>query len=441
MAKYKLLKAQEQFLEVPHSYKRDIAVYQGGYGSGKTWCGSLLGILLARKYPGCVGLVGAKEYELLKNTTMVEYFNHLDGFGYKKGKHYKYNKTDKIITFNNGSKILFKGLDDPEKIKSLNLHWAEIEEMSQVKDASFKQVLARLRATAKPEWEDFKYRLFGHTNPQPDKGWVYTRFVEKKEKDYRIIFAPTSENIYLPEHFVESLKGDYDPEYFRINVLGEFGDYASGLIVKNFTDENIRHLAYNKDVPLHITCDFNVDPMCWVLAHKDDKSAFFFDEIVIENTTTSKTIAEFIRRYPDHESDIIINGDASGDNRNVASEYTNYIIMRKALIAHGYDPKKIKFALRKFNPLIKNRVHAFNAKVKNASGGVNLFVDKKCKWFLYNIHNLKYKPGTSDIDTPTHHQLKSERESKFLGHPFDAGSYLIEYYFPVQKLDVKEFKK
>lgn len=433
MVRYKLLKAQKQFIEVPHSYKRDVAIYQGGYGSGKTWCGSLLGITLARKYPGCRGLVGAKEYELLKNTTLVEYFNHLDAFGYKRNVHYKYNKTDKIIKFNNGSEILFKDLEDPEKIKSLNLHWAEVEEMSQIKDASFKQLLARLRATVKPEWGDFRYRLFGHTNPQPDKGWVYKRFVEKKEKDYRIIFAPTSENIYLPDHFVDSLKNDYDPEYFRINVLGEFGDYASGLIVKNFTDENVRSLTYQKNLPIHITCDFNVDPMCWVIAHKDDatKRVFYFDEIVIENTTTSKTIQEFIRRYPDHQGDIIINGDASGDNRNVASEQTNYIIIKRALEAHGYDPKKIKFHLRKYNPLIKNRIYAFNAKVKNANGGVSLFVDPKCKWFLYNIYNLKYKPGTSEIDTPTHYQLKTERESKFLGHPFDAGSYLVEYYFPI----------
>ena len=44
--KYNLLKAQREFLEIPHDYNIDIACYQGGYGSGKTFCGSLLGILL-----------------------------------------------------------------------------------------------------------------------------------------------------------------------------------------------------------------------------------------------------------------------------------------------------------------------------------------------------------------------------------------------------------
>ena len=58
--KYRLLEAQRKFLEIPHDYSLDVAVYQGGYGSGKTFAGSLLGILLALKFAGIRGLVGAQ---------------------------------------------------------------------------------------------------------------------------------------------------------------------------------------------------------------------------------------------------------------------------------------------------------------------------------------------------------------------------------------------
>ena len=61
---YQLLDKQTEFLQVPHNQELDVAIYQGGFGSGKTWAGALLGISLARKYPGCRGLVGAKEYSL-----------------------------------------------------------------------------------------------------------------------------------------------------------------------------------------------------------------------------------------------------------------------------------------------------------------------------------------------------------------------------------------
>lgn len=442
MAQYDLLDKQREFVNIPHDYELDVAMYQGGFGSGKTWCGSLLGIMLARKYPGSVGFVGAKEYELVRKTTLESYLEHLGALNYKIGKDYTYNKQDKVITFSNGSKILFSQLDDPEKIKSLNLHWAEIEEASQIKYSSFKQLIGRVRKEVNPKWKNFRYRIFGHTNPQPNKDWIYKKFVEEKKPNYRLIIAPTTNNTYLPEHYVKEMKDAYDPEYYRINVLGEFGDYSSGLIVKGFTDKNIANLKYNEHLPLHLSCDFNVDPMCWVVAHKDKETAYIIDEIVIENTTTLQCINEFIRCYPNHKSEIIINGDASGDNRSTQSEYTNYAIMRNELIKYGQKTNQknyinIKFGLRDFNPPVQNRIQAFNSRVRNANGEVRLLIDKKCKWTLFNINNLCYKEGTRIVDVPTITTIKKDRDSKFLMHPFDAASYFVEFYWAIKTIKKK----
>lgn len=87
---YKLLKSQREFLEIPHDYTLDVAVYQGGYGSGKTFSGSLLGILLALKFPGIRGLVGAQTYTLVRDTTLQTYFEHLDNFGFVEGNEYEW---------------------------------------------------------------------------------------------------------------------------------------------------------------------------------------------------------------------------------------------------------------------------------------------------------------------------------------------------------------
>ena len=197
MVNYKLLKKQKEFIEIPHNYPLDVAIYQGGFGSGKTWCGSLLGILLAHKYAGSRGLVGAKEYELVRKTTLVTYLEHLEQLGYVENQDYFYNKVDKVIKFKNNSEILFSQLDDAERFKSLNLHWAEIEEASQIDDSSFKQLLGRLRNTYRNEsWHDFRYRLFGHTNPQANKDWIWQRFVQDKKPNYRLIIAPTTDNTF-----------------------------------------------------------------------------------------------------------------------------------------------------------------------------------------------------------------------------------------------------
>ena len=425
---YKLLKAQREFLEIPHDYSLDVAVYQGGYGSGKTFAGSLLGILLALKFPGIRGLVGAQTYTLVRDTTLQTYFEHLDNFGFTEGKDYDWSSSLQKLTFKNGSEILFRHFDEPNKLKSLNLGFVEIEEMSDIPYDTFKMLLGRMRQKVKKSWKDFTYRIFGHTNPETCRGWVYKTFKENKSPNYRLISAPTTQNIYLPKGFCDELKKVYDEQYYNIFVLAQNGEYNNGLVIKDFSDENIKEITYQPEMDLHISCDFNVDPMCWVFAHKTDDKVFYFDEIAMENTTTAKACDEFYRRYPNHKGKIIVNGDASGDNRSCTSEYTNYVIINKKLLQFGYD---VEIQIKAFNPPIKNRIMAFNSKVRSANGEVCLFVDKKCEKLLYNIYNLKYKEGSSKIDIPTYQQIKQSKELKFLPHPMDAASYLVDFYWPI----------
>ena len=125
---------------------------------------------------------------------------------------------------------------------------------------------------------------------------------------------------------------------------------------------------------------------------------------------------------------MIINGDASGDNRTCTSEYTNYVIIKKKFLSCGYD---VEIMIKAFNPPIKNRVAAFNAKVRNANGDIGLYISQKCEKLLYNIKNLKYIEGSSKIDVPNYRQIKQSKELKFLSHPFDAASYLVDFYWPI----------
>lgn len=432
---FELLPAQKEFFLIPESNNtnRDVALYQGGYGSGKTWSGSLIGICLCLKYAGIRGLVGAQTYTLVRDTTLQQYIDHLDSMGMIEGVHYEYKKAKDKLQFRNGSEILFRHLQEPNKLKSLNLGFVELEEMSDTPESTFKMLLSRLRQTIKPEWEamGFKYRMFGHTNPEASKGWIYKYFVEQKPDNYRLIQAPTTQNKYLAKDYVESLKEIYDPEYYRINVLGEFGDYTSGLVVKNFTADNVADLHYQEDADLHLTWDFNVDPMSCILAHRYGGKVFFFDEVVLENATTQDTIKEVIRRYPNHKGAIFINGDASGDNRSTQSEWSNYVIIRNELRRH-YQHNHIHLHVRPFNPRIKHRIASFNAMVVDCYGIRKIYIDKKCEKLLYNIYNLKYKVGTGEVDVPSFAQIKNDNSLKFLEHPFDAASYLVEYYYPIR---------
>ena len=85
------------------------------------------------------------------------YKEHLNNLGIK----YDYNEQKQVLKFPNGSKILFRHFEEPDKLKSLNVGFIEIEEMSDIPESTFNMLLGRLRQTRRPEWGKFVYRLFG----------------------------------------------------------------------------------------------------------------------------------------------------------------------------------------------------------------------------------------------------------------------------------------
>ena len=133
-------------MEIPHDYTLDVAVYQGGYGSGKTFAGALLGILLALKYPKIKGLVGAQTYTLVRDTTFTQtYFEHLESMGFTQDEDYFWSTSEQKLSFYNGSEILFRHFDEPNKLKSLNLGFVEIEEMSDIPYDTFKIFACKIK--------------------------------------------------------------------------------------------------------------------------------------------------------------------------------------------------------------------------------------------------------------------------------------------------------
>lgn len=431
---YKLLPAQRKFFEIPHEYGTDVALYQGGFGSGKTFSGSLLGILLALKYPGIRGLVGAQTYTLLRDTTLHTYFEHIE----KMGIQVNHVKSENKLVFDNGSEILFRHLEEDDKLKSLNLGFVEIEEMSDTPYATFKMLLGRLRQDKRPEWKNFRYRLFGHTNPEVSRGWIYENFVKNPKKNYRRIIASTIENTYLPKEYIETMRDSYNEDYFNMYVLGNDIDYAQGLVTKHFNNDLqvLDTLKVNPKFPIHITCDFNIDPMCWYICQHYDNNVYVLKEIVNCNTTTSlsaKIVSEILTGYENH--DIIINGDASGNYSKTTG--TDYIILRNELIRCGF--KKVDVRVMNKNPGIEWRISCWNNMIYGPDKKHHVFIHPSCKYLIYNIETLETEPGGSRPKKISTGKLKSDDLAKYLGHPIDAVSYLICLYYPIKDIRLSQF--
>jgi phage terminase large subunit-like protein len=105
------------------------------------------------------------------------------------GVQYDLQKTDLIATLQNGSQIVFGGVDDKERTeKLLGLEFATVyfNECSQIPSASVDMVLTRLAQKAQSEIKGkppapLKLRAYYDCNPPSKAHWTYRRFVQKQD--------------------------------------------------------------------------------------------------------------------------------------------------------------------------------------------------------------------------------------------------------------------
>ena len=404
--------------------KRYIAL-TGGRSSGKSWV--LAHFFLEKLMHEKSDLLCTREHQNSISESNYKLFCNIIS---------KYNlpyeiQATKIISKLTKSKIIFVGLSDitADNIKSYeDFKYVWMEEAQKISKRSWEV----LNPTIRKE----NSQIFLSMNPEVphSKHPIMSELLTIFKDETLHIHANYTSNPFCSDDVVkiaEQLKiHKYDD--YKYVWLGIPPEQGLNSVVKHFTQDNIKECKHIETLPLYLTCDFNVDPMMWCVAHKTEDKVFFIDEIVIENTSTNEAIQEFITRYGNHKGAIIVNGDASGDYRSTQSERSNYIIIKNALERHF--KKHIKVDIKKHNPPIIQRIQAFNNMVLNDTGQRNLIVSPKCEKLLYNIDNLKFKPGTSQIDTPTIQQFKQDKDTKFLGHIFDAASYLVDFYFGVKRI-------
>jgi len=97
--------------------------YVGGLGAGKTTAGAMRAILRAVEHPGSLGVIGAPTYPMLRDASARTFFALLP-----EPLIASYNKTEGHLLLRNGSEILFRSLDAPDRLRGLNLAWFWLDE-------------------------------------------------------------------------------------------------------------------------------------------------------------------------------------------------------------------------------------------------------------------------------------------------------------------------
>ena len=113
----------------------------GGAGSGKSWAVALHILRLAYSQKDKSILVTRKTLPSLRITAYKLILDLLKKYDLP----YELNKSEMVITTPTGSQILFKSLDEPEKIKSAEFNYIWVEECTEITIDDFRQLNLRLR--------------------------------------------------------------------------------------------------------------------------------------------------------------------------------------------------------------------------------------------------------------------------------------------------------
>ena len=198
-------------------YSHRIEVYYGGAGSGKSYGATQKVYLKALKFKRKV-LVIRKIQRTIKDSIWSLIITHLHSSGYYEAC--KINRSDFEIELPNGSIFIFKGLDDPEKIKSIDgITDIVIEEATELTEDDFTQLNLRLRALVD------NLQIYLMFNPISKKNWVYDYFfVRELPLNIKVVKTTYMDNKFLNEEYRQELERlkDRNPAYYRIYCLGEF---------------------------------------------------------------------------------------------------------------------------------------------------------------------------------------------------------------------------
>jgi len=368
--------------------------------------------------PGRTGLLGAPTYPMLREATMATLLEILD----RNKIRYEHNKAENtLVLVDSGSKIVFRPVDDYERLRGTNLAWFGLDELTYCSEEAWLRLEARLR-------DPLATYLCGFAVWTP-KGydWVYRKFIKHPAPGHETVLAQPKENRFVlaknPEYY-EHLKNTYDEKFYAQEVLGEYLSMAGGRVYWAFDQkEHVGAVSLNPGLDVLWALDFNVEPMSSVIVQVgDDGTVRVLDEIVLHNATTYSACEAFWERYPRTRGEVQIYGDASGFQRQT-SGFTDYQMVEKWFRENthvgvsNHSPKS--------NPTVKDRVNLTNAMLKSAGGEVLIRIDPKCKELITDFEEVCFKEQTTEVD--------KDRDRKRT-HTSDALGYLLWQVNEARKL-------
>lgn len=219
------------------------------------------------------------------------------------GNLFHVNKSEMIITCSNGNQIMFAGLDDVEKLKSIVpaqgvITDVWIEEATETNRDSVKQLYKRQRGQSSKA-----KRMTLSFNPIMRTHWLYKEYfggwaddqTVKDGTDLLILKTTYKDNKYLTAEDVADLEGETDAYFRDVYTLGKWG-VLGDVIFTNWRIEDLS--AKRKTIERYnngLDFGFAADPAALVVTAHDKarREIYVFDELY-EHGLTNDVLADFV---------------------------------------------------------------------------------------------------------------------------------------------------
>jgi phage terminase large subunit len=216
-------------------------VFYGGAGSGKSYYIAERYILNMMQRPVMNILTVRAVGNTNRDSTFALFKQIISKWGLS--KLFKVTESDLRITCTNGNSILFKGLDDSEKLKSITFAKGEltdiwIEEASETLEADFNQLNIRLRGKGTQK------QIVVSFNPIDINHWLKKRFFDRKDDNIKIVHTTYKDNRFLDDDYVTLLESykNTDPYYYSVYCLGQWGVFGKTIFDAQKVSERLSQI-------------------------------------------------------------------------------------------------------------------------------------------------------------------------------------------------------
>ena len=307
----------DRYYPMLKSYDKRFEVYYGGAGSGKS---VFVTQKLLYKYltqPNRKCLVVRKVNATLKDSVFSLFKSILSQW--QLYEECKINKTDLTIELPNGSNFIFKGMDDPEKIKSIaGIDDIWVEECTEIDEFDFDQLCLRLRSRKEHN------QIIVSFNPVSKDNWVCKRWFKDgyNKSNTNLLHTTYKDNNFLPNDYVNNLLEveRTNPVYYRIYALGEFAT-LSKLIYTNWKEESFNYMEILKEKPYRRAI-FGTD-----FGYTNDYTTLICSVI----DTVDKKIWIYDEHFEKHMT-----------NEDIYNMYENHGVVGERIVCDSSEPKSIE---------------------------------------------------------------------------------------------------